>query len=123
MASCLHSLRRIGRKAESGSALRRRILGIIFSALGSNVLANPHGMTVVAGSATSQSSGSTLNINTSQNTVLNWQSFNIGAGESTIFNQPNAYSLVINNIHDANASQIYGSLQANGMVVLMNPNG
>lgn len=97
--------------------------GVIISALGANAFANPHGMTVHSGSANAHTSGSTLTINTSQNAVLNWQSFNIAAGESTIFNQPNAYSLVVNNIHDANASQIYGSLQANGMVVLMNPSG
>lgn len=106
-----------------GSSWPRRVLGILISAWGANAFANPHGMTVVTGSATSHTSGSTLNINTSQNAVLNWQSFNIAAGESTIFNQPNSYSLVINNIHDANASQIFGNLQANGMVVLMNPSG
>ncbi|MGA2029927.1 MAG: filamentous hemagglutinin N-terminal domain-containing protein [Verrucomicrobiota bacterium] len=83
-------------------------------------MANPAGMTVASGSAVAQASGSQLTVTTSQNAVLNWQSFNIGAGETTIFNQPSAYSLVVNNIHDANASQIYGSLQANGIVVLMN---
>lgn len=104
-------------------SLRRLYCGVIISMFGASAFANPHGMTVGSGSASSHTSGSTLTINTSQNTVLNWQSFNIAAGESTIFNQPNAWSLVVNNIHDANASQIYGSLQANGMVVLMNPSG
>ncbi len=113
----------IHRPAAGKSSILRRLIGIFVSTLGANALANPHGMTVVSGSATSHANGSQLNINTSQTTVLNWQSFNIAAGESTIFNQPNAGSLVINNIHDANASQIYGSLQANGMVVLMNPSG
>jgi filamentous hemagglutinin family protein len=88
-----------------------------------NAMANPTGMTVASGSAIAQSSGSQLTITTSQSAFLNWQSFNIGAGETTIFNQPSASSIVVNNIHDANASQIYGSLQANGIVVLMNPNG
>ena len=88
-----------------------------------NALANPHGMTVQSGSATAVTAGSQLTITTSQNAFLNWQSFNIGSGETTIFNQPSAYSVVVNNIHDANASQIYGSLQANGLVVLMNQNG
>jgi filamentous hemagglutinin family protein len=88
-----------------------------------NAMANPAGMTVASGSAVAQASGSQLTITTSQNAFLNWQSFNIAAGETTIFNQPSASSLVVNNIHDANASQIYGSLQANGIVVLMNPNG
>jgi filamentous hemagglutinin family protein len=85
--------------------------------------ANPTGMTVQSGSATSTTSGSQLTVTTSPLAVLNWQSFNIGSRESTIFNQPSIYSVVVNNIHDANASQIYGSLQANGLVVLMNQNG
>ena len=85
--------------------------------------ANPTGLTVVGGSATAQSSGSQLIINTSQNAVLNWSSFNIAAGEHTIFNQPSATSVVLNRITDQNPSQIYGSLQANGIVVLLNSSG
>jgi filamentous hemagglutinin family protein len=87
-------------------------------------LANPQGMTVQSGSATASSTGSQLNITTSsQNTTLNWQSFNIGFGETTIFHQPNAGSVVWNNIGGQSASQIFGSLQANGIVVLVNPSG
>ena len=54
---------------------------------------------------------------------MNWQSFNIAAGETTIFNQPSASSIVWNRINDTNPSQIYGSLQANGVVVLLNSSG
>lgn len=79
-------------------SLRRLYCGVIISMFGASAFANPHGMTVGSGSASSHTSGSTLTINTSQNTVLNWQSFNIAAGESTIFNQPNAWSLVVNNM-------------------------
>src|SRR5689334_21606591 len=81
-------------------------------------MANPNGMTVVSGTGQAVQNGSQLSITVSQNAFLNWNSFNIGAGESTIFHQPNSYSIVWNNIGDANASQIYGSLQANGLVVL-----
>jgi filamentous hemagglutinin family protein len=96
--------------------------GLLFS-LGGHAPANPTGVTVQSGSASAAANGPRLTITTSQLAVLNWQSFNIAAGETTIFNQPSAYSVVINNIHDANASQIYGSLQANGMVVLLNSSG
>jgi filamentous hemagglutinin family protein len=102
---------------------RQLAAAIFLSGLAVNAPANPTGMTIASGSASAQTSGSRLTITTGNSAVLNWQSFNIGAGESTIFNQPNAYSVVINNIHDANASQIYGSLQANGIVVLMNASG
>ena len=95
--------------------------GIQFLAVDAS--ANPTGMSVASGTASAQANGSQLTITTGNQAVLNWQSFNIGAGETTTFNQPSAASIVVNNIHDANASQIYGSLQANGLVVLMNANG
>jgi filamentous hemagglutinin family protein len=80
-------------------------------------------MTVAGGTATANRNGNQLNITVSQNAVLNWQSFNIAAGELTRFLQPNSRSVVWNQIYDRNPSQIWGSLQANGTVVLMNQNG
>ncbi len=102
----------------------RLIAGVLLLSSGWHATANPTGMTVQSGSASPPAvNGSTLTITTSQSAFLNWKTFNIAAGETTIFNQPSAYSVVINNIHDSNASQIYGSLQANGLVVLMNASG
>jgi filamentous hemagglutinin family protein len=86
-------------------------------------LANPGGMTVSSGSATAATSGSTLTITAANNTWLDWQSFNIAANETTIFQQPSSSSIVWNTIGGSSASQIYGSLQANGVVVLINPAG
>jgi filamentous hemagglutinin family protein len=105
------------------TALNPTILAFFVSGIVGTAIANPTGMRVVSGSAIAHSSGSQLTITTGNSAVLNWQSFNIAANETTTFNQPSVYSVVVNNIHDANASQIYGSLQANGMVVLMNPSG
>ncbi|MGO8697777.1 MAG: filamentous hemagglutinin N-terminal domain-containing protein [Limisphaerales bacterium] len=85
--------------------------------------ANPQGLTVVSGSAHSTQHGNTLQISTSQNAFLNWNSFNIAPGETTIFHQPSATSIVFNNINNANPTTIYGSLQANGIVVLENQSG
>ena len=87
------------------------------------VFANPTGLTVGAGSATAQQIGSLLNVAVSQSAILNWQSFNIGAGETTRFLQPSANSVVFNLIGDANPSQIFGNLNANGTVILANANG
>ena len=86
-------------------------------------LANPTGMTVNSGSASAVISGSTLTVTAANNTQLNWQSFNIASGETTLFQQPSSSSIVWNSIGGNSASQIYGSLQANGVVVLMNPSG
>jgi filamentous hemagglutinin family protein len=85
--------------------------------------ANPTGLTVAAGSANAQQNGSQLTVTASQNAQLNWQSFNIAAGETTIFKQPSAHSIVWNRINDQNPSQIFGNLQANGVVVLLNSSG
>ncbi|MGC3960030.1 MAG: filamentous hemagglutinin N-terminal domain-containing protein [Verrucomicrobiota bacterium] len=85
--------------------------------------ANPQGLTVQSGTATAATSGNQLTITASHNAFLNWQSFNIGAGQTTSFIQPSATSVVWNRINDASPSQIYGNLTANGVVVLMNQNG
>jgi filamentous hemagglutinin family protein len=97
------------------------VAGIFFVPL--CALANPTGMTVASGTATASQNGSRLTITASQNAFLNWQSFNIAAGETTVFQQPSAQSVVWNRINDPNPSQIFGSLQANGIVVLMNSAG
>jgi filamentous hemagglutinin family protein len=103
--------------------LRRAVGAAVVFSFTLQALANPTGMTVHSGTATMQLNGSTLTINAGNNAVLNWQSFNIALGEKTIFNQPSAASVVWNNIHDQNPSQIFGSLQANGIVVLLNSSG
>src|ERR1700722_3842872 len=83
--------------------------------------AGPQGMTVVSGSARTSQQGSVLNITTSPNTFLNWNSFNIPSGETVIFHEPSASSIVFNNINGGNPTSIFGSLRANGIVVLQNP--
>ncbi len=85
--------------------------------------ANPTGGSVAQGAATFSASGSILTVGAANNTVINWQSFNIGAGETTAFVQPSASSVVWNRVNDVNPSQILGHLKANGIVVLQNPSG
>src|SRR5215475_6423777 len=107
--------------------LNRRWLSFVIAALamlrGWKLFANPQGMTIVSGSASAQSSGSQLNITVGQNTFLNWNSFNIQNGETTTFIQPGANSIVLNNIGGTSPSQIWGSLHANGTVILANAYG
>ncbi len=85
--------------------------------------ANPAGLTVKSGSATAQSTGSQLTVTTGALTVLNWSSFNIQSGETTSFVQPSANSVAFNVIGGANPSQIFGSLNANGTLILANAHG
>lgn len=59
-----------------------------------------------------------------QNAIINWGSFNIGAKASVDFKMPNSTSQVLNRVAAGSGlSQIYGKLTANGQVYLINPNG
>ena len=93
----------------------------------SGAFANPQGGTVVSGGASIVQSPATPNrlvINqTTESAVLNWQSFSIGAGQQVIFQQPNAAAIALNRVTGNQASEISGTLTANGQVWLVNPNG
>ncbi len=84
----------------------------------------PTGGQVAAGSAAISQTGATLNINqASSRAVLNWGSFNVGAQATVNFNQPSATSATLNRVQDANPSQIFGRINANGQVFLTNASG
>jgi filamentous hemagglutinin family protein len=86
--------------------------------------ANPSGMAVAAGGALqSNPNANTLQIVTLPGTILNWQAFSIARGETTRFVQETANSTVLNRVVGANPSSILGTLQSNGRVFLVNPNG
>ena len=91
----------------------------------SSALAAPTGGVVVSGQATISTPSSTATVidQSSSHVQLNWNSFNVGASESVRFNQPAPTSVALNRILDQNPSQIFGQLQANGRVILVNPNG
>ncbi|MCX7311944.1 MAG: filamentous hemagglutinin N-terminal domain-containing protein [Alphaproteobacteria bacterium] len=88
--------------------------------------ANPLGNQVVGGSAVVQGQG-TSSVTVTQTTdraIINWNTFNINAGETTRFIQPSASSVVLNRVTGGlGPSTIDGSLYANGRVFLVNPNG
>ena len=94
-------------------------------ALGANVYALPPTGKVTAGSATiTNTVPGTLVINQNTgNVVINWQSFNIAAGETVQFVQPDSNSVALNRVTGADPSSILGNLNANGKVFLVNPNG
>lgn len=84
----------------------------------------PSGGQVVAGQAVIGTVGSAMTIQqATQQAILNWNTFNIGQNASVTFNQPNAGSVALNRVTGTDASQIYGSLNANGQVFLVNPAG
>ncbi|HGC3087830.1 TPA: beta strand repeat-containing protein, partial [Escherichia coli] len=80
---------------------------------------------IVAGSGSIQTpSGNQMNIiQNSQNMVANWNSFDIGKGNTVQFYQPNSSAVALNRVVGGGESKIMGNLKANGQVFLVNPNG
>ena len=88
--------------------------------------AGPDGATVVGGAATIQGQGgAAVTVNqSSSSAIINWNTFNIGARESVRFNQPGSSSVVLNRVTGGlGASEILGTLTANGRVFLINRDG
>jgi len=89
------------------------------------VLAAPVGGQVVGGKAQINQSGATTTINQSSNrSIINWRSFDIGQNEAVIHNMPSANSAGLHRvIGGGGASQIEGLLKSNGNIYLVNPAG
>lgn len=91
---------------------------------GNQGFAMPTNGHVVNGNAQLSGNGTNMLINQhSQNVIINWQSFNIAQGESVTFYQPNSNSVALNRVLGQDPSAIFGKLNANGKVFLINPNG
>ena len=96
-------------------------LGLLAS---SPVNANPQGMQVVTGTVgVAMPNQQTLEISNSPGAILNWQGFDIGAGEITRFIQQDTASAVLNRVTTQNSSEIFGQLLSNGHVFLINSAG
>ena len=85
----------------------------------------PTNGTVTAGSASIiRTNPSTLNINQSTNqAIINWNSFSVGRGDTVNFNQPGTSSATLNRVTGTTPSWIAGTINAPGTVLLVNPNG
>ncbi len=87
--------------------------------------ANPVGEQVISGDVSfDRSAPGVLTIGQgSDRAIINWEDFSIGAGSLTRFIQPGAGSAALNRVVGGNPSSIYGQLQANGQIFLINPAG
>ncbi len=94
---------------------------VVFSFV--TIQANPTDPSVIAGEAACLQYGHNLQVTTSDQAIIHWQDFSIAANERTEFVQPNAHSAVLNRVTGDNLSEIHGTLQANGKVYFINPNG
>ncbi|WP_349602348.1 filamentous hemagglutinin N-terminal domain-containing protein, partial [Azospirillum argentinense] len=86
--------------------------------------ANPVNGTVVGGSASiGGQPGEVVVRQSTDKAIIDWQGFSIAPGEITRFVQPSANAITLNRVTGGARSDIAGSLQANGNIWLVNPNG
>lgn len=78
---------------------------------------------VIHGHAIIDTVGTHMTVINSPNTILDWQSFSIGANHSVYFQQPNVDSAILNRVTGHDPSQIFGNLGSNGHIWLVNPYG
>src|SRR6185312_15644097 len=91
---------------------------------GDALAGGPTGGVVVGGSGDIAQSGNQTVINQiSQRLALNWDTFNLKSNESVLFNQPSRSAVALNRILDQNPSQIFGKINSNGQVFLINTHG
>jgi len=106
-------------------ACRRRLVyaAVVSCFAWEHAYANPTGPAVVNGQVNFNRQGSVLNVTNSPGSIINWQSFSIGASETTRFIQQSAASSVLNRVIGRDPSVLLGTLQSNGRVFLINPTG
>lgn len=79
---------------------------------------------VVAGVAGVSVNGSTMTINQASNqAIVNWNSFNVGGSAKVNIVQPGSNAVILNRVVGNDPTQIHGQINANGQVMLVNPNG
>jgi trimeric autotransporter adhesin len=87
-------------------------------------LALPQDPQVIAGEAKIDTKNSkTMIVETSDKAIVNYKSFDIAKKEKVKFVQPSSSSCVLNRVNGGETSKILGTLEGNGKVFLVNPQG
>lgn len=116
--------RRRGKSATRARAVA--VLALLAGGTLTSAYALPVDGTIVSGKADmlTYDNGRQMSINQhTDKLVTNWKSFNIDKGQRVTFNQPSTTSIALNRVLGQDGSAIYGTLDANGRVFLVNPNG
>ena len=108
------------RRARTGLA---RMLALATLLLPVVALAGPVGEQVVRGNVSFSRQGDLTVIRASDNSIINYQNFDIARQETVRFIQPSAAARVLNRIKGAAPTRIDGALLANGHVYIVNPAG
>ena len=110
-------------RAQGLPAVLAAVVVSVMAGAGTELHALPSSPVVVSGQAAVATAGSTLTVTSSDRAVINWNSFSISSGETARFIQPTSMSSVLNRVTSSTPSAIYGTLQSNGRVFLVNQNG
>ena len=102
------------------------VFAIAMAGLGlpTGVMAGPQGGVVTGGAGTISQGNNTTTINQATDRLaIDWQSFDVAADERVQYIQPDSSSVALNRILSNRGSEIHGRIDANGQVILVNPNG
>ncbi len=92
--------------------------------LASDAYALPQGFRVASGDVAFQRiDANSMEIRPSDQAIINYMNFDIGAQEKVRFVQKSSSSCVLNRVKGSTPSQIFGSLESNGKVFLVNESG
>ncbi|MBV1961539.1 MAG: filamentous hemagglutinin N-terminal domain-containing protein, partial [Immundisolibacteraceae bacterium] len=104
--------------------IRTSLLSVGAVVLPGVAVAAPQDGAIVAGQGAISSQGTVTTINQVSNRLAaEWGSFNISPEELVKFVQPSTSAIALNRILDQSPSQIFGAIEANGRLILTNPNG
>lgn len=89
------------------------------------VYATPEGFELISGQASPPqiNNQGQIQIQSTQDSVVHWNSFSLNPQEVLIFNQAQETSSILNRVVGSDPSEILGKIQSNGMVYLINQNG
>ncbi len=88
------------------------------------VHSRPEGANIVGGTGTIEQIGNeTIVRQQSDHMAIDWQSYDLNTNELVKYIQPSSDSISLNRILSNRGSEIQGRIEANGIVILVNPNG
>ncbi len=100
------------------------LTALLIAGFSSVARAGPEGGVVRTGSAQIVEQGSTTLIRqSSPRAIIDWRNFGILADERVQFAQPSSSSATLNRVTGDRVSVLLGRMDANGQVLLINPNG
>ncbi len=115
------------RRGRRGGVVKAAVAASLLAAGTAHALdpgALPTGGQVTLGQAAVSTQGATMTVTQgTARAAIDWQGFDIGARGTVNFVQPSRDAIALNRVVGQNPSQIFGKLNANGQVFLLNPNG